>query len=139
MRLTSASSPEPNMASWQVDDPTADAANPNTTSARPTRPEDESSNTPEALPSTPLEGGSRTGASNELRRVLNNEMTILQSTWMPQDESPSREVHEVARNHEEAAGVDVEGGEAGERTCTGDSKECRAHERINDHKTKPAG
>ena len=136
---TSASSPEPNMASWQVDNPTADTANPNATRARPTRPEDESSNPPEALPSTSLEGGSQTGASDELGRVPNDETTKSQSTWMPRDESPSGEVHGVARSHEEAAGVDVEGGEAGERTRTGDDEERRARERIDDRETGMAG
>ena len=66
---TSASSPEPHMASWQVDDPTADAVNPNVTCARPTRSEEKSSNPPEALPSMSLEGGSRTRVSNKLRKV----------------------------------------------------------------------
>ena len=39
-------------------------------------------NPPEGLPSTSLEGGSRTGVSDKLGKVPNNEMTILQSTWM---------------------------------------------------------
>ena len=129
---TSASSPEPHMASWQVDDQTADVANPNTTCTGPTRPEDKSSNPPEALLSTSLEGGSWTGASNELRKVPDDETTISQSMWMPRDKSPSREVHGVARSDEEAAGVDVEGGEAGKRTCTGDDEERQACERIDD-------
>ena len=135
---TSTSSPEPNMASWEAHDETSDAANPNTTCAGPTRPEDESPNPPEALPSTSLEGGSRTGVSDELGRVPNNETTILQSTWMLRDESPSREVHGVARSHKEAAGVNVEGGEAGERTRTGDDEERRARERIDDRETEMA-
>ena len=135
---TLASSPEPHMVSWQVDDPTADAANPNATRTGPTRPEDESSNPPEALRSTSLEGGSRTGVSDELGKVPDDEMTISQSTWMPRDESPCREVHGVARSHEEAAGVVVEGGEAGERTCTGDDEERQARERINDGDSETA-
>ena len=77
----------------------------------------------EALPSTSLEGGSRTGVSDKLRKVPVNETITLQLMWMPQDESPSREVHGVARSHEKAAGVNIEGGEAGERTCTGNNKE----------------
>ena len=121
---TPVSSPEPNMASWQVNDPTADAANPNATCARPTWPEDESSNPPEALLSTSLEGGSQTGASDKLSEVPNNRMMTSQSTWMAQDESPSGEVHGVARSHKEAVGVDVEGGEASKRTCTSGDEEC---------------
>ena len=136
---TPVSSPEPDMASWQVDNPTADAVNPNATCAGPTRPADELSNPPEALPSTSLEGGSRTGTSDELGRVPNDETTITQSTWMPRDESPSREVHGVARSHEEAAGVDVEGGEASERTRTGDDEERQVRERIDDRETGMAG
>ena len=136
---TPASSPEPDVASWQVDDPTADAANPNATRAGPTRSEDESSNPPEALPSTSLEGGSWTGASDELRRVPVDESTTTQPTWMPRDTKSSGEIHEVARSHEEAAGDEVEGGEAGERICTGDDEERRARERIDDHETEPAG
>jgi hypothetical protein len=80
-------------------------------------------NPPDQLPSTSLEGG-RTQASDELNEVRNDKFETAQSTWMPQDESPSREVHGVARSHEEAAGVDVEGGEASERTCAGDDEEC---------------
>ena len=57
---------------------------------------------------------------------------------MPRDESPSREVHGVARSHEEAAGVDVEGGEAGERTRTGDDEERRARECIDDSDSETA-
>jgi hypothetical protein len=94
-------------------------------------------NPPEGLPSTSLEGG-RTGASDELSEVPNDEMTTSQSTWMLRDESPSGEVHGVARSHEEAAGVDVEGGEAGERTRTSDNEESRAHERIDDRETETA-
>ena len=133
----SASSPEPHMVSWQVDDPTIDAANPNVTCTRPTRPEDESHNPPKGLPSMPLEGR-RTGASDKLSEVPNDETTTSQSMWMPRDESPSGEVHGVARSHEEAAGVDVEGGEAGERTRTGDDEERRAHEHIDDCETETA-
>ena len=135
---TPASSPEPDMAGWQVDDPTADTANPNATHAGPTRPEDESSNPPEALPSTSLEGESQTGTSDELGRVPVDESTTSQSMWMPRDESPSGEVHGVARSHEEAAGVDVEGGEAGERTRTGDDEERRAREHIDDSDSETA-
>ena len=54
---------------------------------------------------------------------------------MPRDESPSGEVHGVARSHKEAAGVNVKGGEAGERTRTGDDEERRVCERINDRET----
>ena len=85
----------------------------------------------------PLEG-QRTGASDKLSEVLNDETTISQLTWMLRDESPSRKVHGVARSHEEAAGVDVEGGEAGERTRTGDNEERRAHERIDNGNSKMA-
>ena len=45
----------------------------------------------------------------------------------------------MARSHEEAAGVDVEGGEAGKRTRAGNDEECRACERIDDGETKTAG
>ena len=55
--------------------------------------------------------------------------------WMPWDESPSGEVHGGARSHEEAAAVDVEGGEAGERTRTGDDEERQVRERINNKAT----
>ena len=96
-------------------------------------------NPPEGLPSMSLEGGSQTGASDELGRVPNDETTILQSTWMLRHESPSSEVHGVARSHEEAAGVDIKGGEAGERTCTGDDEKRRACERIDDRETGMAG
>jgi hypothetical protein len=95
-------------------------------------------NPPEGLPSTSLEGG-RTGASDELSEVPNDETTTSQSTWMPRDDSPSGEVHEVARSHEEAAGVDIEGGEAGERIRTGDDDESRAREHIDDRETETAG
>ena len=54
--VTPVSSPEPNMASWQVDDLTAGATNQNATRARSTRPEDKSSNPPEALLSTSFKG-----------------------------------------------------------------------------------
>ena len=135
---TSVSSPEPNMASWQVSDPTADAVNPNATHTGPTKPEDESSNSPEALPSTLLKRGSRTKASNELRRVPVNESTTMQPMWMPQDTELSRKVHGVAKSHKEAAGDEVEGGEAGERTRTGDDEECQVHERINDGNSEMA-
>ena len=67
--VTPVSSPESNMTSWQVDDLTADATNQNATCARSTRPEDKSSNPPEALLSTSFKGGSRTRASNQLRKV----------------------------------------------------------------------
>ena len=121
---TLASSPEPNVASWQVDDQTTDAANPNATCARPTRPEDESSNPSEALLSTLLEGGSWTRVSDELRKVPVDKTTTMQPTWMPRDAESSGEVHGVVKNHEEAVGDDVEGGEASERTRTGDDEEC---------------
>jgi hypothetical protein len=88
-------------------------------------------NPPDQLPSTSLEGG-RIVPSNKLNKIRNDELKTMQPTWMPRDESPSGEVHGVVRGHEEAAGVDVEGGEAGERTCTGDDEECRACERIDD-------
>ena len=130
--VTPVSCLEPNMASWQVNDMTADTANPNVTHTRPTRTEDKSSNPPEALPSMSLEGGSRTGVSDKLRRVPVDELTTTQPTWMPRDTELSREVHGVARSHEEAAGVDVKGGEASKRTRTGDNEECRAREHIND-------
>ena len=45
----------------------------------------------------------------------------------------------MASSHEEAAGVDIEGGEAGERTCIGDDEECRSHKRIDNGETKMAG
>ena len=79
---TSASSPEPHMADWQVDDPTADAVNPNATCTRPTRSEDKLSNPPEALPSMLLEGGSWTRVSDELGKVPVDESTTTQLTWM---------------------------------------------------------
>ena len=79
---TLVSSPEPDMASWQVDDWTADAVNPNVTCAGPTRSEDKSSNPPEALPSTSLEGESQTGVSNELGKVPVDETMTSQSMWM---------------------------------------------------------
>jgi hypothetical protein len=94
-------------------------------------------NPPEEFSSMPLEGR-RTGASTKLSEVPNDEMTTAQSTWMPQDESPSGEVHGVARSHEEAAGVDVEGGEADERIRTSDDEESQARERIDDRETEMA-
>ena len=121
-----ASSPEPDMASWQVVDPTADAANPNATHTGPTRSEDKSSNPPEALPSTLFKGGSWTGASNELRKVPVDKTTTSQSTWMPRDESPSREVHGVARSHKEVAGVNIEGGEVDKMSRMTNDGECEA-------------
>ena len=135
---TPVSSPETNVASWQVDDQTTDAANPNATCAGPTRPEDESSNPPEALLSTSLKGGSWTGASDELRKVPVDETTTMQPTWMPRDTELSGEVHGVVKNHEEVVGDDIEGGEAGERTHTGDNEERRAHERIDDGDSETA-
>ena len=136
---TPASSPEPDMASWQVDDPTADTANPNVICAGPTRPEDESSNPPEALPSTSLKGGSWTGVSDKLGKDPVDESTTMQPTWMPRDAKSSGEVHEVARSHEEAAGDEVTGGEAGKRTRTSDNEEHQACECIDDRETKTAG
>jgi hypothetical protein len=109
-RRTSIMPHETQTASQAADDTTADVANLNATSAEPTRPEDVSYNLPDRLPSTPLEGR-RTGASAKLSEVPNNDTTTSQSMWMLRDESPSREVHGVARSHEEAVGVDVEGGE----------------------------
>jgi hypothetical protein len=44
----------------------------------------------------------------------------------------------VARSHEEAVGVDVEGGEADERIRTSDDEESRARERIDDWETEMA-
>ena len=135
---TSVSSPEPHMASQEAHDETSDAANPNATCTRPTRPEDESHNPPKRLPSMPLEGR-RTGASNKLSEVPNDETMISQSTWMPRDESLCGEVHGVARSHKEAAGVDVKDGEASKRTRTGNDEERRAHERIDNGETKMVG
>ena len=124
---------------WQGEahNETSDAANPNVTRTRPTRPEDKLHNPPKGLPSMLLEG-QRTGASDKLSEVPNDEMTTLQSMWMLRDESPSGEVHGVARSHKEAGGVDIEGGEASERTCTGDDEERRVHKCINDHETEMA-
>ena len=79
---TSASSPEPHLASREAHDETSDAANPNATRTRPSRPEDESHNPPRGLLSMPLEGW-RTGASDKLSEVPNDETTTSQSTWMP--------------------------------------------------------
>jgi hypothetical protein len=70
-------------------------------------------NPPEGLPSTSLEGG-RTGARDELSKVRIDESRTTQPTWMPHDEELGGEFHEVAMSHEEAARVDVEGGEVGE-------------------------
>ena len=123
---TLASSPEPDMASWQVVDPTVDAANPNATHTGLTRSEDESSNPPEALPSTLLEGGSWTGASDKLGKVPVDKTMTLQLTWMLRDESPSREVHGVARSHKEAAGVNIEGGEVDEMSHMMNDRERKA-------------
>ena len=95
-------------------------------------------NPPEGLPSTSLEGESRTRASDELGKVPVDESMTTQSTWMPRDESPSGEVHGVARSHKEAAGVDIESGEAGERTRTGNNEEHRAHEHIDDSDSEMA-
>ena len=102
----------PQPASQQVNDTTADAANPNTTSARPTRPEDESHTPPDELPS-PLLEGRRTGASTELGKLLDTESTTAQPTWTPRDDESSGEAHGVVKHHEEAASdeVEVEGGE----------------------------
>ena len=100
----------PQPASRMVTNTTPDAANLNTTSAKPTRPEGASYNPPDQLPSTPLKGR-RTIASDELRKVLVNESSITQLTWMPHDEESSREVHGVVECHEEAAEDKVKGGE----------------------------
>ena len=64
---------------------------------------------PEELPSTSLEGG-RTQASDKLNKVLNDEIETAQPMWMPHDEELGGEFHGVAKSHEEAARVDVEGG-----------------------------
>jgi hypothetical protein len=69
-------------------------------------------NPPEGLPSTSLEGG-RTGVSDELSKVRIDESRTTQPTWMPHDEELGGEFHGVAMSHEEAARVDVEGGEVG--------------------------
>ena len=79
---TSASSPEPHLASREAHNEISDAVNPNATCTRPTRPEDESHNPPKGLLSMPLEGR-RTGASDKLSEVPNDETTTSQSTWMP--------------------------------------------------------
>ena len=44
----------------------------------------------------------------------------------------------MARSHEEAVGVDVKGGEASERTRTGNNEEHRARERIDDGDSETA-
>jgi hypothetical protein len=69
-------------------------------------------NPPEGLPSTSLEGR-RTGASDELSKVRIDESRTMQPTWMPHDEELGGEFHGVAKSHEEAARVDVKGGEVG--------------------------
>ena len=79
---TSASSPEPHMASREAHDETSDAVNLNATRTRPTRPEDKSHNPPKGLLSMLLEGR-RTGVSDKLSEVPNDETTTSQSTWMP--------------------------------------------------------
>ena len=44
----------------------------------------------------------------------------------------------MARSHKEAVGVDVKGGEASERTRTGNNEEHRARERIDDGDSETA-
>ena len=44
----------------------------------------------------------------------------------------------MVKSHEEAAGDEVKGGEAGKRTRTSDNKESRVRERIDDHETEMA-
>ena len=80
---------------------------------------------PEELPSTSLEGG-RTQASDELNEVRNDEIETVQPTWMPHDEESGGEVHGVAKSHEEAARVDVEGGEVDEMSRTTNDGERQA-------------
>ena len=110
-RRTSVVPQEPQLASQVVADTTADATNPDVTSAKPTRPEGASYNPPDQLPSTSLKGG-RAGPSDELSEVPMDETTLTtQPTWTPQDDESSGEVHEVAESHEEAVGKDVKGGQ----------------------------
>ena len=66
---------QPQPASQQVTDTTADTVNPNATRAEPTRPEDVSCKPPEGLPSTSLEGR-RCGASDKLSEVPNDERSV---------------------------------------------------------------
>ena len=110
---TPVSSPEPPTPTQVADNTTTDAANPNATSAGPTRPEGELHTPPDELPS-PLLKGRRSGASDELRKLPVDESTATQPTWTPQVKRPSREVHGVAKNHKKAAEADVEGGEVNE-------------------------
>ena len=72
---------------------------------------------PEELPSTSLEGG-RTQASDKLNKVRNDKFETVQLTWMPHDKESGKEVDEVVRSHEEAAGDEVEGGEVDETSHT---------------------
>ena len=114
---------QPQPASRQVTDTTADAVNLNATRAEPTRPEDASYKPLEGLPSTSLEGR-RTGASDELcAEVPVDESTTTQPTWTPRDEGSSGEVHGVANNHEGAAGDEVEGGEVTRMTKDDERRE----------------
>ena len=80
---------------------------------------------PEELPSTSLEEG-RIQASDELNEVRNDEIETAQPTWMPHDKESGGEVHGVAKSHEEAARVDVEGGEVDKMSRTTNDGERQA-------------